>query len=113
MPMPTTSRWRPAVWHTVGFVFGRKYLMAELRRPVDRGVSFYYLMHPTDLMDPREIPSGFSHGFERLDVPLDEKLERAEEVFEFLHASGDASLTVADLAERHRAALRELVNNAG
>ena len=88
-------------------------MMAELRRLVDRGVSFYYLMHPADLIDPREVPSGFSHGFERLDVPLDEKLERAEEVFEFLHASGYASLTVADLAERHRVALCELVKNAG
>lgn len=107
MPMPTTSRWRPAVWHTVGFVFGRKYLMAELRRLVDRGVSFYYLMHPADLIDPREVPSGFSHGFERLDVPLDEKLELAEQVFEFLHASGYRSLTVAELAERHRAALSD------
>lgn len=113
MPMPTTARWRPAIWHTVGFVFGRKYLMAELRRLVDRGVSFYYLMHPADFIDPREVPSGFSHGFERLDVPLPEKLDRVEEVFEFLRASGYRSMTVAELAERHRVALCELVKNEG
>ena len=105
MPMPMTARWRPAVWHTIGFVFGRKYLMAELRRLVDRGVSFYYVMHPADFIDPSEVPSGFSHGFERLDVPLREKLERVEEVFEFLLSSGYQSTTVVDLAERHRFAL--------
>jgi hypothetical protein len=86
-------------------VFGRDYLMSELRRLVERGASFHYVMHPADLIDPGEVPSGFSHGFERLDVPLDEKLERAEEVFEFLRASGYRSLTAAALAERHRIAL--------
>jgi peptidoglycan/xylan/chitin deacetylase (PgdA/CDA1 family) len=105
MPMPTTARWRPAVWHTIGFVFGRKYLMAELRRLVDRGLSFYYLMHPADFIDPSEVPSGFRHGFERLDVPLREKLDRVGEVFEFFRSSGYRSMTVADLAERHRIAL--------
>lgn len=113
MPMPTTARWRPAVWHTIGFVFGRDHLIAELSRLVNRGVSFHYVMHPADFIDPTEVPSGFSHGFERLDVPLHEKLERVEQVFEFLHASGYRSLTVADLAERHRVALCELVKNAG
>jgi peptidoglycan/xylan/chitin deacetylase (PgdA/CDA1 family) len=105
MPMPITARWRPAVWHTIGFVFGRKHLMAELRRLVDRGVSFYYLMHPADFIDPSEVPRGLSHGFERLDVPLREKLHRVEEVFGFLRSSGYRPMTVADLAERHRIAL--------
>lgn len=105
MPMPTTARWRPPVWHTLGFVLGRERLAAELRTLLGRRESFYYVMHPADWIDPAEVPAGLRHGFERLGVPLGEKLDRAEEVFELLAGSGHRSVTVGELAARQRAAL--------
>ena len=76
IPLPVTPFARIPCWHTMAMllpqpVFG-KVLNSCLKLDY-----FYYLLHPVDLMEQKDIPNDFgsSDPIERIDITLPEKIE--------------------------------------
>lgn len=101
LPLPTLSRFSAPCWHTSGFVLGWDRLKKRLSRLLQTRRGFYYLMHPADFSDTRDFEGKYKHILERADVPLSEKLRRAEEVFALIKGSGRPVVTMRALAERY------------
>ena len=100
MPLPTLSRLHLPYWHTIGFMFGWPSARRALSRLLDRGDCFYYLSHPADFTDLADLPLGYKHSLERLNVPIAEKMRELETVFEIMAASGRPFVTMGELARR-------------
>ena len=103
LPLPTVSRFAPAIWHTVGFIFGWDRLRAGLDRLLQDHPGFYYLIHPADFLGPNDLDTRYNHNLARMGVPLDEKLARLSEMFSIIAASGRPRTSMAGLARYHGA----------
>ena len=100
LPLPNDLRFRPPLWHTLGFIFGWEYTQKRIKALVNNYPAFYYLIHPADFLGRRDLSENYSHALERMDVPLLEKMERLEQVFECMASSGRPSITMDGLADR-------------
>ncbi|OGL65836.1 hypothetical protein A3B21_04080 [Candidatus Uhrbacteria bacterium RIFCSPLOWO2_01_FULL_47_24] len=101
LPLPT-NRFRVACWHTLGFMIGWKrhqQLLKSCLREID---AFYYLVHPADLMDRRDLDSGQKVPLERLRMSLEEKINHLERAIETILQSGRKIITMSELAQRHK-----------
>ena len=109
LPLPTI--WpRIPVWHSWAFKKGRRAYECMLRSAVKNNPAFYLLMHPADLFDPETDIRGFLElllGFERMSVPLKDKMERMELVFDVICSECDV-VTMKELAENQMAECRGL-----
>ncbi len=99
MPLPTNRR-RVACWHTPVFVFGWKQHEKILKSCLDQVDAFYYLIHPLDLMDRRDLDPARKIYLERTDVPLEEKKAFLEKSLRIIIASGRKIVTMRELAEK-------------
>ncbi|OGV42634.1 MAG: hypothetical protein A2X46_05045 [Lentisphaerae bacterium GWF2_57_35] len=106
LPLPVSRYGRIPCWHTAAFVFPSKIYEYALKSAL-RAPCFYYLMHPFDLIDVAEVPSGLGHAndAERIGVPLKEKLRRMEWAMEAIVAASSEIVTLKTLAERQLVAL--------
>ncbi len=100
LSVPTTRWLRVACWHTLSFVcpgpLFDAILNSCLRRPW-----FMYIVHPADLLDPRDVPPALQQGariFERLSVPLELKRRRLEEVLDRILAESEEVVTCEKMA---------------
>jgi hypothetical protein len=87
-----------ACWHTLGFIFGWQWQqrnMLSCLRDVD---AFYYLVHPADLMDSRDLTPDRRHCLERAEVSLEQKLFYLEEAIKLIVNSGRKIVTMRELA---------------
>lgn len=98
MPLPVLSRWQVCRWHTAGFFFGWDRHYAAIDKLANEREGFYYLIHPADFLGPEDLSTQHSQYLERMDVPLQEKLRRLEEVFQILKRSGRTSGTMLEKA---------------
>lgn len=102
LPLPT-NKWRIACWHTLGFKIGwdnHKKILRECLKELD---DFYYLVHPADLLEERDLANiGMMPRWERIEVPLEEKLKRLEEMVEIILNSGRRIVTMRRLADSRR-----------
>jgi peptidoglycan/xylan/chitin deacetylase (PgdA/CDA1 family) len=76
LPLPT-GPFRMPVWHTMGFLMGKKRWERLLERAIGMNEAFYYLMHPVDLLDPDTDLAGLPSAVrkvERITVPLKTKV---------------------------------------
>jgi hypothetical protein len=103
LPMPTLSRFGPALWHSVGFTFGWKTVCSQIQKLLQRHDGFYYLIHPADFLAPGELQSTFKHCLPRMNVPLADKMAALDEVFGLMAASSRPKVTMAELARYHGA----------
>ena len=103
LPMPTLSRMTVPCWHTVGFVLGWPYAKKLLNRCLDELDSFYYLIHPADILPISEIETADHPAIERLRTPTGTKETAFQEMFDILSASGRPCLTMGEMAERFAA----------
>lgn len=86
LPLPTI--WpRIPVWHSWAFKKSKAEYEKMLRRAIRENTAFYLLMHPADLFDPEKDIKGFPLSllnFERMSVPLRDKLRLMELAFEVI-----------------------------
>jgi len=99
LPLPT-NKWRVACWHTLGFKIGwdnHKKILLDCLKELD---DFYYLVHPADLLEVRDLGKikNMPH-WERIEVPLNEKFKRLEEMIEIILNSGRKIVTMRELAD--------------
>ena len=97
-PLPT-NRYRVACWHTMAFVLGEKKQQALLRSCLKEEASFYYLMHPGDLLDARDLDPKFRLRMERMRPGLDEKYRILESCMNTIVQSGRSLVTMETLAK--------------
>ena len=103
LPIPTLSRYKVPVWHTMGYVFGWHYARKALTEALQQKKYFYYLMHPADLIgleDLDDIDGQYSHSMERMNFSIDEKCTVLNEMIDICVASGRKFVTVGELAGR-------------
>jgi peptidoglycan/xylan/chitin deacetylase (PgdA/CDA1 family) len=98
LPLPALARYRVALWHTLTFVFGVRYVKRQLALMLERLDYFYYLIHPADLSEAADLPPAARHGNERMGVNLAEKMRVMDEMFEVLAASGRPIVTMEEIA---------------
>ncbi len=87
LPLPTRRRWQVSTWHTAGFFFGWKKHYRNVEKLCAKRDGFYYLIHPADFIAPEDLSPQYQQHLERMDVPIDEKMRRLEDVFKILAAS--------------------------
>lgn len=102
LPLPSRNRLSIPVWHTKGFMFGWEQHAADLQQLLTTFPYFYYVIHPADVLDADDLPSGHAHALERMNVPVSEKLARLGEVFSQLAHSRREMLAVRGLARHFR-----------
>jgi peptidoglycan/xylan/chitin deacetylase (PgdA/CDA1 family) len=106
MPLPTLGRLSPALWHTIGFMFGWQRCFDGMRRLLKSHPGFYYLIHPGDFLAPNEQHPTFRHNLARMSVPIAEKMARMEQALDILRQSRRPLVTLKDAALFHRARLK-------
>ncbi|MGE3261147.1 MAG: polysaccharide deacetylase family protein [Bacteriovoracia bacterium] len=106
LPLPT-NHFRFACWHTIGFMFGWKFHKKLLQQCLKQNDLFYYLTHPADLLDRADIPEGLGSRFERMEMPLEEKIQRFEDCIEQIIRSGKKIVTMGQLADIARRRIYE------
>lgn len=97
LPLPTLSRTRGSMWHTLWFIFGERYCKKELKKYLDNYEYFYYLMHPADLADQLDI-GGRKTTMERMNIDLREKMGYMQTVFSLITNSKRPVVTLEKLA---------------
>lgn len=97
LPLPTNS-FRMACWHTLVFVLGWTVYEKLLRSCLSEVESFYYLVHPADLMAPEDLDPVRSSTLERMSIPLKTKLKYLERALEIILDSGRTLVTMQELA---------------
>lgn len=100
LPMPS-NRLRMASWHTLVFMFGRKIHEMILRSCLHDVDAFYYVVHPADLIDEKDLARGRKIHLERLKTPLKQKIENLESAIKIIKDSGREIVTLRELAARH------------
>ena len=82
--MPTLNRFDVPIWHTVGYVFGWKYLEKKLKKFMKKQLPFFYLIHPADFLGKEDLDTRFSHSLYRMDLSYEEKISFLEKIFDLI-----------------------------
>jgi hypothetical protein len=98
MPLPTLSRTKPCIWHTMLFVLNKNYIINQITQLLLSHQSFYYVMHPADFLDVRDLDKRFSLNLERINIGLKFKLDLIDEIFQLFALSGRRMVTMRQLA---------------
>lgn len=92
IPLPTTPVLRLGLWHTLSFSLPDWFFTGILNSSLKSSDYFYYLMHPSDLIDASVDLDGFSsklQGIHRMMVPYQEKEAKLRKVLEALALAGE------------------------
>ena len=101
IPMPTINRFSPPVWHTVGYIFGWKYLKKNLLKILKKNKPFFYLIHPADILDGDDQDLRFTHALERMNnIDHEIKISNLEMIIELILSNGYNGVKVIDLARQ-------------
>lgn len=98
LPLPARRRWRACTWHTAGFFFGWDRHYASVEALSRKREGFYYLIHPADFIAPEDLSPQYTQNLERMQVPIEEKMRRLEDVFKILAASERGVATMGQKA---------------
>jgi|TARA_Y100000294_G_C8563649_1_gene340000 peptidoglycan/xylan/chitin deacetylase (PgdA/CDA1 family) len=99
LPVPT-NKYRVAFWHTLVFMFGWD-IYEKLLKSCLKENFFYFVIHPADLMDERDLTSDFKPriNIARIKQPsLAVKMEYIEKSIELIIRSGRKIITMGELA---------------
>lgn len=87
-PVPTTKFLRIPCYHSMYFIFGRRIFNRLIKSCLESMNSFYYVMHPLDLLDPQQdlenMPDLKINNIERALVPLSIKISLIDEALEII-----------------------------
>ncbi len=98
LPIPTTPG-RMACWHTLAFMFDWKRYEAMVQSCLRSLDTFYYLLHPADMVQQADLDPSMKLHLERLDVPLHTKIQYFERAIEMILADGREIVTMRVLAQ--------------
>jgi peptidoglycan/xylan/chitin deacetylase (PgdA/CDA1 family) len=101
LPLPT-GPYRVPVWHTMSFLMSPQRWDRLLRKGMAMNETFYYLMHPVDLLDPDTDLVGLPDAvrrIERITVPFSQKLALLRRSLDAM-AERAEFVTMEQLAER-------------
>ena len=100
LPLPVTPLSRIPCWHTMSFILPRVIFKHVLGACLTRDY-FYYLVHPADLLDTRDIPSEYSgiRNLERMGIPLEEKMEKMQSSIETIVKNSRKIVTLEEIAK--------------
>ena len=97
LPMPV-NKFRMGCWHTLAFSLGWKKYDKLLNSCIRENDTFYYVVHPADLLDKNDIDLEQSVKLERLNVPLSEKINYLESAIQLIIKSGRKIVKMEELA---------------
>jgi hypothetical protein len=97
LPLPTNNL-RIACWHTLCFMFGWDIFETILRSCLNQTDCFYYLVHPADLIDKKDLLNDRTLYLDRLEVSLEEKIKSMEKAIKIIKESGREIVTMNELA---------------
>lgn len=99
IPLPVTPVLRIPCWHTMSMLLPKGVFGKVLNSCLGLEY-FYYLTHPADLIDKNDIPSGFenSEAIERINVPLEKKVELLCRSVEAILGRSDKMVTLEEIA---------------
>ena len=86
---PIPSWFRLPYWLTIDFVFPRRISNMIFERNVNNSEFFYLLIHPADFLSEKDLENIEGvHSFERMNVPINDKLELFEQRLKILVNNG-------------------------
>ncbi|MCR4317063.1 MAG: polysaccharide deacetylase family protein [Planctomycetes bacterium] len=98
LPLPT-NRWRISVWHTTSFMFGWKWHLRLLKSCLNDVEFFYYLLHPADLTEAKDISPERRMNFERMQFDLTVKEKLLDDSLSEVASAGRQFVTMRELAK--------------
>ena len=103
MPMPTINLFKPPIWHTAGYMFGWKFLKNNLKKILEKKKPFFYLIHPADFLDEKDLDKRYSLALERMNkISYKEKIENLENILQFITSDGYKGVKLLDIARGYR-----------
>ena len=103
IPMPTISKFQPPIWHTAGYMFGWKYLKKKLKVILDRENPFFYLIHPADFLDEKDLDKRYSLALERMNkIEYKEKINNLENILQYIISNGYKGVRLVDIAKNYK-----------
>jgi peptidoglycan/xylan/chitin deacetylase (PgdA/CDA1 family) len=102
LPLPTSGRLQPCIWHTLGFILGWKYTNQQTKKLLNKHNGFYYLIHPGDFMGEEDLDPQYIHHLARMEQPIEAKINLLREVFSMMKSSSRPIVTMMELAQYHK-----------
>lgn len=100
IPMPTTNMLSPPIWHTVGFILGWQYLKKKISQILYKKKPFFYLIHPADILDNKDLDSRYNLALERMDgTNYKIKMKNLENILELITSEGFEGKKLIDIAK--------------
>jgi len=102
LPLPATRFLKIPCWHTMKFLLPSPVYSHALDRTLDREY-FYYLVHPTDLMDLNDVPPEYREKakvLERMEVPLSVKSGMMEKTISAIVKRSSRMMTLSEISDR-------------
>ena len=101
MPMPLISNLNPPIWHTAGYVFGWEFVKKKLKKILEKNKPFFYLIHPADFLDQKDLDKNYTLALERMDKSYESKIENLENMFQFIISHGYKGVKLIDIAKSY------------
>ena len=102
MPLPTKSKFHIPLWYTIGFVFGWKFFFKSLKNFLNNNKYFYLLFHPADFTSNQDISFKYKNYLQRFNVPINEKINILNKVFEIISESERKCVRMNELANYYK-----------
>jgi hypothetical protein len=102
LPLPVTRYLKIPCWHTMKFVLPPGMYAHALDHTLDSEY-FYYLVHPTDLMDLKDVPPRYrekAQVLERIRVPLGVKSGMMEKTLSTIRKRSSRMMTLSEISDR-------------
>jgi peptidoglycan/xylan/chitin deacetylase (PgdA/CDA1 family) len=102
LPLPTTKYMKIPCWHTMKFMMPERLFTYSMNNTL-RSEFFYYLIHPTDLMDLNDVPKEYQNKvkvLERIDVPYRKKLELMEKSILKIKKHSASMKTLSEISDK-------------
>jgi peptidoglycan/xylan/chitin deacetylase (PgdA/CDA1 family) len=100
LPLPVTKKVKIPCWHTMNFILPSFMYDYSLNRSL-KSKYFYYLVHPTDLMDLNDVPEIYRKKvqvLERINVPLTKKIDMMEKALLKIKKHSSRMVTLAEMS---------------
>jgi peptidoglycan/xylan/chitin deacetylase (PgdA/CDA1 family) len=100
LPLPVTKLSKIPCWHTMKFMLPSPMYDYSLNRALQSDY-FYYLIHPTDLMDLTDVPTHYQKKvqiLERINVPLNKKMEMLEKTIQKIKKHSSRMVTLSEMS---------------
>lgn len=102
MPLPTLSRFKPPIWHTLAFILGKDYFINQIKKLLNSHRGFYYVMHPADFLSNEDLDKKMFLNLERVNINIEFKLTLIDEIFSIFANSGRKMVTMQELANYNK-----------